>query len=176
MNIRVNINDNKSLKNAVKEIKRYQRELKSKTKEFVERVGELGIEIANTHIGIYNIPSEIKNSITLVRGDTVVSGSSIKIVVNDETAMYWEFGTGMMGENSPHPESDTWVYDVNNHGLKGWYYSKSQGKLTQWSVERGNAYKTYGMKAQPFMFNTIRDLTYDKWQQICDIASEVFGN
>jgi len=46
---------------------------------------------------------------------------------------YIEFGTGIVGESSPHPDAmaNGWDYDVNNHGTKGWWYG--HGKHT-WGI------------------------------------------
>lgn len=110
-------------------------------------------------------------------GDMGLAGSSIAasividrlpdgmvITIGAEHAMYVEFGTGIKGENSPHPNpsfnGQDWEYDMNGHGEKGWYYpttaddpnptkyySKSSDQWWAW---------TSGQEARPFMYNTWR--------------------
>lgn len=48
---------------------------------------------------------------------------------------YIEFGTGYEGQNSPYPDYEVlgtvgWMYDINNHGERGWFYrSKRDGTI-----------------------------------------------
>lgn len=51
-----------------------------------------------------------------------------ELVVDSDHAIYVEFGTGIVGKNSPHPEKDSGWYDVNNHGEKGWVIILSSGE------------------------------------------------
>lgn len=39
---------------------------------------------------------------------------------------YLEFGTGIVGQRNPHPEASKygWLYDINNHGDKGWTFRR----------------------------------------------------
>lgn len=54
-----------------------------------------------------------------------------RVYTHDWTIIFNEMGTGIMGANNPHPEPskpfNSWQYDVNNHGEKGWKYPKSDG-------------------------------------------------
>lgn len=58
-------------------------------------------------------------------------------------ALYVEYGTGIVGQGSPHPVP--WAYDINDHGEKGWTYFKE-----------GSWHHTRGMPARPYMYDTIR--------------------
>jgi hypothetical protein len=66
----------------------------------------------------------------------------IYVNVNDEYAMYVEFGTGIVGSEHPHPMP--WAYDINNHGEEGWKYIGKDGKL-HW---------TAGQESKPFMYES----------------------
>jgi hypothetical protein len=77
-------------------------------------------------------------------------------------AVYVEFGTGVVGKQSPHPNPEGWQYDVNDHGDEGWvYYDDESGKF-RW---------TKGFKSRPFMYNTARQLE----KECAKIVKEVFG-
>lgn len=57
----------------------------------------------------------------------VATTTGYAVTYNGEQVAYIEFGTGWMGENEPYPDADilnkaNWVYDVNNHGRRGWVY------------------------------------------------------
>lgn len=75
-------------------------------------------------------------------------------------AAFVEYGTGVVGANSPHPSGNGWAYDVNGHGEAGWHYMLDE----QWHWTRG-------MPSRPFMYNTVQEL-----ERICQtVAMEVFG-
>lgn len=73
-------------------------------------------------------------------------------------AMYVEYGTGIVGESSPHPDPSRhgWHYDINDHGDTGWWYptdaddpnpTKYRSKMGWWAWTAGQA-------ARPFMYET----------------------
>lgn len=172
--MRVDLFDKKSVKNCIKQLQAYSKTLNRKTKLFVRRVGELGIQVANTYIAQYNIPSEVIGQLKLQKGDVAISGSTIQIIVSNDEALFWEYGTGIVGKNTPHPETDMWIYDMNGHGQKGWVYVG--GQLTEWSKEvKSGVFYTKGMESQPFMYNTFLDLQYSQFDAISNIAREVFS-
>lgn len=46
-----------------------------------------------------------------------------RVVNRTQHATYSEYGTGMIGQQNPHPNNALgWQYDVNQHGEKGWRY------------------------------------------------------
>lgn len=96
-------------------------------------------------------------SISKVNGGLFIS-------VGSDHAMFVEFGTGIVGAGSPHPDTSFedvyWDYDINGHGEKGWWYpttasdpnpvKKFDAKKNQWFGF------TRGMESRPFMYNTWR--------------------
>lgn len=100
------------------------------------------------------------------------------IYSNTWYAFYVEYGTGVPGENSPHPEIDeTWMpppihytsrsgvervytqYDTYGHGESGWVYPKGEDQFVH----------TYGMPARPFMYDTFRRLEAEAKKVALDI-------
>lgn len=65
-------------------------------------------------------------------------------------AVFVEFGTGVVGGRSSHPDISIagWKYDVNGHGELGWWYPGKDG----------NYHWTKGMPSRPFMYNTAQQL------------------
>lgn len=173
MNIRIDLGDKNSINRAIKQIKDYQKSIKGRVEIFLERVGKLGIDIANTYIGAYSIPSEVIGQIVLQKGDIVVSGGTIQIIISNDEALFWEYGTGLVGKDNPHIDTGEWQYNINNH-KKGWIFD---GNKTQWSwdfKDTGLQF-TKGMPSQPFMYETFNTLLNNSWSQIVNIAKEVFN-
>ncbi len=88
----------------------------------------------------------------------------LEIIASAKHAMYVEFGTGIKGAGSPHPNQDFnntgWAYDINSHGEAGWWYPTTEADDNP--VKRYDEKKetwfawTRGMEARPFMYNTYR--------------------
>lgn len=120
-------------------------------KELVENLAEMGAELAREHLrsqpfGSY--PSELEQSI---RYEVKHNKSMAKAIISADAgfAAYVEYGTGIVGKNSPSPNASIKgiVYDRNNHGEKGWKYFKN-GKF-RW---------TRGQTSKPFMYETAQSL------------------
>lgn len=89
-------------------------------------------------------------------------GISIKLVGDGGSAtnyaVFVEFGTGVMGEESPHPKAgeEGWEYDVGGHGDSGWWYPTVEGdpNPTKKLTKQGSWVAwTAGMASRPFMYS-----------------------
>lgn len=151
-----------SVRKAIKEVQRYKDEFNRKLEEFVRRLAQEGVVVAKMQI--MAMPAvdtgELLGSIDLKVGDVLTNGYEYIVYTGCEYAKYVEFGTGIVGENNPHPNPDGWQYDINRHGDNGWFYIGRDGEW-HW---------TKGMPARPFMYNTVIDL----YSKIYKIANEVF--
>lgn len=59
----------------------------------------------------------------------------VLIINTHQQATYSEYGTGIIGSQTPHPDPKMgWKYDVNEHGEKGWRYQNEAG---QWVHTKG---------------------------------------
>lgn len=107
---------------SLESISEFEEMLKAKKKQLpqiaeniVKQVSEIGLE--DNYESAELMP--IKNS-----GSAVTGG----IQTTDEIDTYREFGTGIVGSQNPHPDiMSGWIYDVNEHGEKGWVYPKGDG-------------------------------------------------
>lgn len=76
----------------------------------------------DTYEGVVVVPAKLEgnNAIAYARSTNQID-------------TYREFGTGIVGSNSPHVDEmlakSGWKYDVNNHGEKGWIYPKQDGSF-----------------------------------------------
>ena len=158
--IKFSLNE-KDIDRAIKELKQFKKEFLEKCNLLIEALTEYGEEVARIQVAqldaVYT--GELMNSIDSYYSPTHNVGI---IKAGAYYAAYVEFGTGVVGKASPHPDPQGWQYDVNNHGDEGWvYYDDDSGKF-RW---------TKGFKSRPFMYNTARDI-----EKNCGkIAREVFG-
>lgn len=151
----------KEIEKAIKTLKVHRKEMESKINELIQVLVDKGVDIARVEVE------------TLGAFDTGNLEESIEGFFNPNTgigiiktdvpyAFYVEFGTGINGKGSPHPEANKegWSYDVNNHGVDGWWYIDKKGKR-RW---------TQGMPSRPFMYNTLIKLQ----EELPQIVREVF--
>lgn len=150
-----------SIRQAIIEVETYERELKQKLAELGRRLMEEGVEVAKMKVAAMDavFTGQLMDSI---RGYYSPSQHVAIIRAGIWYAAFVEYGTGVEGERSPHPEPEGWAYDVNGHGDEGWVYLNDNDS---------KFHRTTGEPARPFMYETARHL-----EEVCaDIAREVFG-
>jgi phage gpG-like protein len=152
----------KEIQSAIKQVEAYKKELTVKCQRLVEVLTAKGIDIAKFHVrdlGAF-YTGELESSIGGYYSPSLGTGI---IYAGSFYAVWVEFGSGMVGEQSPHPLAGQvgYVYDVNDHGSAGWtYFNDSDGKY-HW---------TTGMPSRPFMYLTAKEL-----DAICEkVAKQVF--
>ena len=154
----------KSFREAAKQIQDYKEEIAQKCYELARRLAERGVEIAKMKITNYNAvyTGELLSSIQHTPGVVMKYGGSYIIYTDCPWAKFVEFGTGIVGEKNPHPDTSIagWKYDVNDRGEYGWHYYKD-----------GEWHWTKGMPSRPFMYETDIELM----MEVSKIAKEVFG-
>lgn len=166
--IKINIFDANSIKQAQQELLEYKKDLIRKCDMFVKLLAEVGVECCRINVESYDAfdTGELFSSISLTKGDVITNGSQYVVYTDCEYAKFVEFGTGVRGANSPHPqlngENIDWAYDVNNHGENGWIY-----------VKNGEVHWTKGFEARPFMLETFFDL--QEYNKVKKIAKQVWG-
>lgn len=146
MKVRITLNP-KSVSDAIREMKEYRDDLVRAKDEITRELTEYGVTLAKS------IASEMDvfDSGALVDGIHAEYRDGKGYVVSSAPySAYVEFGTGIVGEMSPHPDAGSfgWAYDVNQHGDLGWWFQDSDGEW-HW---------TAGMISRPFMYETAREL------------------
>ena len=146
---------------AIRRLKQYKTQFLDKCERLVKALTEEGVEVAKMQITQLDAidTGALLNSIDGYFD--LASGVGI-IKANTPYAIYVEFGTGVVGSQSPHPSPNGYRYDVNAHGDKGWVYYDDGSGVFRW---------TKGFKSRPFMYNTARELE----KECAKIAVEVFG-
>lgn len=158
--IRFSLNT-KDINRAIREVAKFKKQFLEKCNRLVEVLTDEGAEIAKVKVAeldaVYT--GELMNSIEGYYSPSLQAGI---IRAGAYYAVYVEFGTGVVGSQSSHPNPQGWQYDVNGHGDEGWvYYDDESGKF-RW---------TKGFKSRPFMYNTAKELE----KECKRIAQEVFG-
>lgn len=133
------------------DLEKYKSDITYKCRLLAERLAEQGVEIARLKVAEYDAiyTGELLASINYEYGSTIQNGAKWIVYTDCPWAKFVEFGTGLIGKNSPHPDTSIigWKYDVNEHGEKGWFYFKD-----------GEWHWTKGMPSRPFMYETSMEL------------------
>lgn len=164
MKITINMLSQKSIEKAAEQLTKYTEELEDKCTLLTVKLAEKGIQTARMKIASYDAvyTGQLLESINYERGAVIQNGDEWIVYTDCPWAKFVEFGTGIVGKGSPHPDTSIvgWKYDVNEHGEYGWFYFRD-----------GEWHWTKGMPSRPFMYETAMELR----QNIVKIAKEVFG-
>ena len=125
MRIRIDPYNEKSIAEALKMIKQYKRDFEAKEKEFLERLGKIGVSVATTGFAVADYDGD-KGEITV---ELVPSGKRVFVMASGEKIGFIEFGTGV---RYPEWDNSGMLYTPDPHGTygkgqganpKGWYFT-----------------------------------------------------
>lgn len=138
INVSLNI---ESISDAIEQLKEYGDRVRNLDERVVKRLAKDGAENARQLVAYMDAidTGELSGSII-----DEASGKTGYVKATAAHAAYVEFGTGVVGSGSPHPNPVGWAYDVNGHGEAGWMYPGDDGRW-HW---------TKGMPSRPYMYNT----------------------
>lgn len=160
----------KSIQDAINEVRKYQRELIDKNELFVRRLAELGIPIINQNIAAAQGDSD-KNHNTYIKINSFGGYSEAKLVVEGKDLLFIEFGAGIhyngSAGTSPHPKGEEFGYTIGSYG-------KGQGSKDFWFyyADTGEAVMSHGTESTMPVYKAIVEII----QNIRRIAREVFGS
>ena len=124
MKLTVNLNTN-SVNAAINALKKAQSQLPTMFNEFLTESCKRIILLANQNLEWVDIGSEVKEMIRASWDFLVVDGTAV-ITNYFQKAVYVEFGTGLVGERSPHKNAKSAGYDYNVDSP----YKDEQGRWT----------------------------------------------
>lgn len=162
MKIRVNPFDKKSIDDAIKQLKQYEKEFAVKEAEFARRLAEVGVRVASAGFAMADYDGINDVVVSLVK-----TNSGAAVVASGETVGFIEFGTGI---RNPEWDNSGMEYTPPKHGTygkglgknpRGWYFTQSPG---------ARAIHTYG-NAPAEAMRTARDVMVE---QAIQIAREVW--
>ena len=168
--ITVNLNEKDSIKNAVKDLKKYRKKLENNTRKLVQKLTDLGAKVVKVKIvnmGAY-YSGELLSGAVGYYSPTLNAGF---VKVASDHVAFVEFGTGIVGKNASHKNGEylakaSWSYAsgtkifTTKNGKVGWIYPTDDGGFRF----------TEGMKSRPFMYETALELQ----REFPRIAKEVF--
>ena len=155
---------------AIKELQAYKKEVEIKAKLLVERLTDMGAELVRVKIvnmGAFDT-GELLSGVSGYYSPSLNVGF---IRVTSDHVAFVEFGTGVVGKASPHPNAEylakaAWGYATGakifttKDGKVGWIYPTDDGEYRF----------TEGMVSRPFMYETALELR----REFPRIVREVF--
>lgn len=159
----------KSIQNAINQLKSYQNELKNKNELFVKRLCELGIPVIDQNIAIAQGDSD-KNHNTYIKINRFGSYSQATLVCEGSGLLFIEFGAGIhyngAAGSSPHPKGEEFGYTIGSYG-------QGKGKNESWVYvsDSGEWVRSYGTQATMPVYKASVEIM----QNIRRIAKEVFS-
>lgn len=167
--IKVNLSQ-KSIQDAIKQLRQYQNSLKSKNELFVRRLSELGIPVIDQNISLSQGDSD-KNHSTYIRINNFGGYSQATLVCEGSDLLFIEFGSGISyntpSGTSPHPKGQEFGYTIGSYG-------QGNGKNESWVyfADSGEWIRSYGTEATMPVYKASVEIM----QNIRKIAKEVFGS
>ena len=158
------------VKQAVQELREYQAKVQAAASAIVEALASAGEEFAVAAVLPFAETGQLASSI---KAET--SGNVGFVKCSCGYAVYVEFGTGIKGAGSPHPDAAIlgWKYDINRHGELGWWYPTDSADPNpyKYTAQNGTTYAwTRGMPSRPFMYETAQMLR----ASVVPVARSVF--
>ena len=169
--------DPDSIDYAIRQIHDLKTVLKWAVEDLIRELTDKGVEVANIEIASMGA---VDSSVLIesIQG-WYDAGAQVGHVYTDlDYAILVEYGTGVVGESSPHPgigdsdwhdpggasiKGETYSeYDQNKHGMGGWWYPSVNG----WYIPKEGLTNeeglplawTMGMPSRPFMYYTMKEL------------------
>ena len=168
----INLNQ-KSIDNAISELKNYQKWLLSKTELLLQELANEGFEIASAKFqtAVYDGTNDVTCQIEQ-RGE-----NKIALLAVGNSVLFIEFGTGVKYPDS-HPESAKHNMIRGQFGHKlgrlpnGWRYKGEKGSNGEviTSGKHAGEVHTYGNPANMCMYLTMRELE----EKFAEIAKRVY--
>lgn len=182
--IKINMTSKKSVDKAIKMLRQQQKDIEDKiVPEILKESAIWIIDKANeyidkTLIGI-DVKADIRNS-----WQYTVDKTSVIVRNTAEKAVYVEFGTGIVGKNSPHElaRENNYHYDTDTlfkDDTRAWEFYKPKDELdipmsaVISSIEAGGSgmwFRTRGAKNVSYAFNALMDFKdyglRDVWEKI----------
>ena len=162
---------------AIAEIERYQKELDKKVHTLMERLAEVGIEVADARFkrAIY----DGTNDVVVNKSPVWIDQNKLAITASGNSITFIEFGAGVHYAADSHPKAAEFGYNRGGFGhhlgkLDSWRYEGdpgTNGEVITEGKHKGEI-KTHGNPANRAMYESAKEMR----EQIKKIAKEVFGD
>lgn len=174
--ITIGLNKNE-ISNLANKLDAIANKLEKMADNLVDDIAELGLEEMQKNFSSSSYQPEDGMSFSKVG-----SSKSKKISMIGSQAIYHEFGTGTMGEQSPHPQKNDFELNAYNSGRTIRRNTKANSTATMLGIPANGLYWTYvdengikhytqGIPAQKVVFDTNKTIK-EKLPSLCKKAVE----
>lgn len=155
--------DKKSITAAIKKLEQYEKEFNAKETEFIRRLTEIGVSVAETGFAIADYDGV--NDVLIAETQ---NGPRAAIIAYGETVGFIEFGTGVKFRE--YNSSDT-EFTPPPHGSygkgkganpKGWYFSQGEGAAGRHTF--GNPPAEVMLTARDVMIERVVRVAREVWK------------
>ena len=162
--------DSHSVQQAIDEVRKYQRELTSKTEQLRQRIGMVIAWSASQGFSTSLVDDVLNGEKRFANVDVSVNeeGDTTVVIASGNDAVFVEFGAGVYNNgavgSSPHPKGAELGFTIGSYG-------KGNGRKEVWGYYgQGGLTLTHGTPASMPMYRGMREAC----DQIAEIAREVF--
>jgi hypothetical protein len=163
MKITVDPFDKKSITAAIKKLEQYEKEFRAKEAEFVRRLMDIGVSVAETGFSLADY-----DGINDVLIAETQNGPRAAIIAYGEAVGFIEFGTGVKFReyNSSSTEFTPPAHGTYGKGKganpKGWYFSQGDGAAGRHTF--GNAPAEAMLTARDVMVERVIQVAREVWK------------
>lgn len=163
MKIVINPFDKKSINAAIEKVKQYERDFKEKEIEFVRRLKEIGVSVAQTGFALADYDGV--NDVLIAETQ---NGARAVVIAYGETVGFIEFGTGVKFREY---DSSSTEYTPPKHGTygkgrgknpHGWYFKQSEGAAARHTY--GNPPAEAMLAARDEMILRVTEIAREVWK------------
>lgn len=152
-----------SLDKLLSELKEYQKKVERAPARIVENLADFGEN--QIQRGIQGITDKDGNYLAKA-GSYVFGDAGLAYMEGDQSA-YLEYGTGVVGKNSPHPQANETGWQYNT----GKTINPKTGDWSYWDAVKGKHVYTKGIPAQMPVFNAALEMR----KQVVKAAKEALN-
>ena len=163
MKITINPYDPKSIREAIRTLERYEKEFRAKETEFVRRLKEIGVSVAETGFSMADY-----DGINDVLIAETQNGPRAAVIAYGETVGFIEFGTGVKFREYDSSSTEFTPPPHGSYGKgkganpKGWFFKQSEGVAGRHTY--GNIPAEAMLTARDVMVERVVQIARDVWK------------
>ena len=163
MKITVDPFDPKSIREVIRKLDQYEKEFKDKEAEFVRRLMEIGVSVAETGFAMADYDGI--NDVLIAQTQ---NGSRAAIIAYGETVGFIEFGTGVKFREYDSSSTEFTPPPHGSYGKgkganpKGWYFSQGEGAAGRHTF--GNVPAEAMLTARDVMVERVARVAREVWK------------
>lgn len=163
MKITINPYDPKSIREAIRTLERYEKEFRAKETEFVRRLKEIGVSVAETGFSMADYDGV--NDVLIAETQ---NGPRAAVIAYGETVGFIEFGTGVKFREYDSSSTEFTPPPHGSYGKgkganpKGWFFNQSEGAAGRHTY--GNIPAEAMLTARDVMVERVVQIARDVWK------------